>query len=171
MCDELKRQSAQGKVEARLTTFFFFRVPTSKNRVGITSRRRTSALGCLKVSKNSSSIAESTAMFAAGGGRGRTSGAALQPRRQRLRRGRNDGTSRDQGAGAGSLDLSLRVALPEVAGPAFSRAAESALPEPRDVGGTGGRGEDYGVSSGPNRVVLPRFRATTTSGWPSAERV
>lgn len=70
-------------------------------------------------------------MFAAGGGKGRTSGAALQARRQRLRRGRDAGTSCDQSAGAASLNLSRRVALPEVAGPAFSSAAEGALRAPR----------------------------------------
>lgn len=45
-------------------------VPELRGRVEIGSRGLTSALGCLKVSKNSSSIDESTAMSAAGGGPG-----------------------------------------------------------------------------------------------------
>lgn len=45
-------------------------VPELTDRVQVGSRSLTSALGCLKVSKNSSSMDESTAMFAAGGGRG-----------------------------------------------------------------------------------------------------
>lgn len=66
--EELKRQSVRGKIQD--ANDFFVKVLKSKSRVEIKSLSLTSALGCLKVSKNSSSIAESTAMFAAGGGRG-----------------------------------------------------------------------------------------------------
>lgn len=45
------------------------------------------------------------------GDRGRTSGAALQPRQQRLRRGRDRSTSGDRSSGAASLGLSGRAVL------------------------------------------------------------
>lgn len=95
------------------------------------------------------------------GDRGRTSGAALQPRQQRLRRGRDRSTSGVRSSGAASLGLSGRAVLLGVSVPAFSSAAEGALGAQSGDGEN--KGGDYGVASGPN-PVLPRFRATTALG-------
>lgn len=87
-------------------------VPELRSRIEIGSRSLTSALGCLKVSKNSSSMDESTAMFAAGGGPGDDFRGSSPTSQAEAWAGENCSTSGKQDAFAASLDQSHRILLP-----------------------------------------------------------
>lgn len=80
---------------------------------------------------------ESTAMFAAGGGRGDDFRGSSPTSRAEARARENGGTSGERAAVAASLGLSHRILRPPLAGPASSSAAWGALGKPKGAGKRG----------------------------------
>lgn len=166
MCKrEIKEVICRGKSRGRPR--FFCKGPKSRSSVRIKSPSLTSALGCLKVSKNSSSIAESTAMFAAGG----EQGGELPGQRSSL------GHSGSGEGETAALPVTRALAPQTSAYPNASCCPKLPAPPfparrrapPDAEGGRGKRDGNYGVSSGSNPVVPPLYRATAVPGWRSAE--
>lgn len=147
---------------ARTTPDSTASLPELGGRAETGSRGLTSALGCLKVSKNSSSMDESTAMFAAGGrpgddfrGSSATSGAEARARgrRQHFRHTRR-GRRRPRPIPSHLAALSPKPRL-------LQRGAGR---PPKTRRGRGRWGGDYGGCRGPNLVVFPRSGATKPAG-------